>query len=112
MNIEVRITPTIHPISENLIAANVPIQVPRSCLSETRLTCALEKPKSPIILNIARNDIAKPITPRASGAKSLQSFANITKPIHPNNLVMKDVVMISKDFLAIIITELNHKILY
>ena len=105
MKIETNAINTINPVRNNLMAANVPIQVPKSFPSDTLLMCAVEKPRSVIILNNEMNDMANPIVPSASGAKPPHSFASITIPIHPRKSVKKCVVTIRKDFRAIMLTE-------
>ena len=84
-----------------LIAANVPMHVPRSCPSDILLICAWEKPRSVIILNNEMKLIANAIIPRAAGAAPPQSLARRIKPTIPNILIKKFVVVIKKDFLAI-----------
>ena len=100
---------TIKVVRIIFIAANVPIQVPKSSPSETLLTCAELNPRLVTILNIARKDMVNPIIPRAPGAKSPQNFIIIINSIQLKNWPIKDDITIRNDFLAIIVKQLLIK---
>lgn len=85
---------------------------PKSFPSDILFICALEKPRSEIILNIAMNANEKEIIPRAAGAACPQSFAITKNPTIPIIRMMKFVDTIRKDFLAIINEDGNKKDVY